>query len=142
MDLAALLFAIGFEGALAAVAVLLVATFLSFLRMNPDVRRARMYIMANRVIRFLGGFTLGFVAIAVVVLFDLLSIPPPAVVSLAAIVVFLTAVLYGSVELFWIVRPRSSTRSARGLRARAVRERPADPPAAQASREGEGDAPR
>ncbi len=140
MDLAALLFAIGFEGALAAAATLLVATFLSFLRMHPDVRRARIYIMSSRVIRFLGAFTLGFVLITVVFLFSILSIPPPPVVSAAAIVLFLGAVLYGSLELFLIVRPRKAAGSTGRTRDNADRMPHKDKP--EASSEAETDAAR
>ncbi len=142
MDLATLAFEIGFEGALGAAALLLVLTFLSFLRMNREVRRARMYIMADRVIRFLGAFTVGFAVIATVFLFSILSIPPPALVSAAAIVLFIGAVLYGSAELFLIVRPRKAAASSRRGWTPAAHGRAETKAIPQESAEGESDAAR
>src|SRR5713226_1355323 len=64
MDLVAWLFLIAFEGIVGLIAALLVVTYISFQRMERNVRRARMFIMADRIQRFLGAFTLGFVVLA------------------------------------------------------------------------------
>lgn len=108
MDIVALAFLIAFEGSLIAAGILLLVTYVAFARMNKDVRRARMFIMADRVKRFLGAFTVGFLLIAVDFLFDIAGAPAPAAVSAVVILLFLASILYGSVELFLIVRPRRS----------------------------------
>lgn len=108
LDLVVLVFEIAFEGCLVAVSVLLLATFLAFARMNKDVRRARLFIMADRVKRFLGAFTLGFLAIAAESIFSVTGLTPPAAVSGIVILVFLASIVFGSLELFLIVRPRRS----------------------------------
>lgn len=114
MDLSTLLFEVGFGGALAIVAALLVATFVAFLRMKNDVRRARLFIMADRVKSFLGAFTLGFVVIAVDFLVGVLASSMAGIVSAAAILLFVALMIYGSLQLFLIVRPPR----------RAIAERP------------------
>ncbi len=113
-ELVILGFELAFEGSLVAVGVLLLAAFLAFARMNRDVRRARMFIMADRVKRFLGAFTLGFLAIAAESVFSIAGLSPPAAVAAIVIFVFLGSVVYGSLELFLIVHPlRSRWRSPR-----------------------------
>src|SRR3990170_9109014 len=97
---------VAFEGVLTLIASLLVVTFLAFIRMNKDVRRARMLIMADRVQRFLGAFTLGFVVITVEFLLAIVGVQVPGVVASVVIFVFMGAMLFGSLELFFIVRPR------------------------------------
>lgn len=91
---------------LALVAGLLVVTYLAFARMNKDVRRARMFIMADRVQRFLAAFTFGFVVITVEFLAAIVGIPVPAVAASAVVFLFIGAMLFGSLELFLVVRPR------------------------------------
>ena len=114
MDLVILGFEIAFEGSLVGVGVLLLATFLAFARMNKEVRRARMFIMADRVKRFLGAFTLGFLAIAADSIFSIAGFSAPPAVSVVVILVFLASIVFGSLELFLIVRPpRSRLRSLR-----------------------------
>jgi len=108
LDLVILGFEIAFEGSLVGVGVLLLATFLAFARMNKEVRRARMFIMADRVKRFLGAFTLGFLAIAADSIFSIAGFPAPPAVSVIVICVFLASIVFGSLELFLIVRPPRS----------------------------------
>ena len=108
MDLLALAFGLLFEGALVAAGVLLLATYVAFVRMNRDVRRARMFIMSDRVRRFLGAFTLGFLLIAVASVLSLAGLPYASVIFFVVIFLFLAAIIYGSLELYLIVRPRRS----------------------------------
>ncbi len=107
MDLVALVVEIGFDGSLAAAGVLLLLAYLAFARMNRDVRRARMFIMADRVERFLGAFTVGILFLAAVVFLGSVGLSS-VVVSAVAIFVFLGAIVYGSLEMFLIIRPRKS----------------------------------
>ena len=108
MDLFVLAFEIAFEGSLAAAGALLLLTYLAFARMNKDVRRARMFIMADRVRRFLGAFTFGFLLIAAASILTVAGLPSAALVFSVVIFLFLGAIVYGSLELFLIIRPRRS----------------------------------
>ncbi len=135
MDLFTLAFEIAFIGAVAAAGGLLLLTYLAFARMNKDVRRARMFIMADRVKRFLGAFTLGFLLIAAASILTIAGLPTAALVFPVVIFLFLGAIVYGSLELFLIVRPRRSrlpfagrlaSRSAPGIRPATA---PSEPPA-------------
>jgi hypothetical protein len=111
MDLVELLFLIAFEAIVGAPAVLLVLTYMSFRRMERNVRRARMFIMADRIQRFLGAFTLGFVVLAGVFASSFLGNILPAAVFIGAFFFFLAIIAYGVVELFFIVRPRRTSGS-------------------------------
>lgn len=138
MDLLALAFVIVFEGSLALAGALLLFTYLALARMNKDVRRARMFIMADRVNRFLGAFTFGFLLIAGASILTIAGLPTAASVFLVVIFLFLGAIVYGSLELFWIVRPRR-THLRLMQRARAPRPVPgasSEPPSEQP---GEGE---
>ncbi|HYM41024.1 MAG TPA: hypothetical protein VEY12_12925, partial [Thermoplasmata archaeon] len=106
MDLAALGFEIAVEGSLAVTGALLLLTYVAFTRMNRDVRRARLFIMADRVKRFLGAFTFGFLLIAIASIMTIGGLPTAATVFAVVIFLFLAAIVYGSLELFLIVRPR------------------------------------
>ncbi len=108
MDLLALAFEAAFVGALAAAGVLLLATYVAFSRMNKDVRRARMFIMSDRVKRFLGAFTFGFLLIAAASILSIAGLPYASAVFLGVIFLFLAAIIYGSLELYLIIRPRRS----------------------------------
>lgn len=106
MDLQAWILFIAFEGIIGGVAVLLSLTYISFTRMEKDVRRARMFIMADRIKRFLGAFTLGFVVLTAAFAPGIIGMPlPPALVG-GAFFFFLATIAYGIVELYFIVRPR------------------------------------
>jgi hypothetical protein len=108
MDLVAWLFLLAFEGIVVAVSVLLIVTFVSFQRMERNVRRARMFIMADRIQRFLGAFTVGFVVLALTFAGEFI-LPPGVLVG--AFFFFLATIAYGVVELFFIVRPRRTSGS-------------------------------
>jgi hypothetical protein len=138
MDLVALAFEIVFEGSLAVAGGLLLLTYLAFTRMNKDVRRARLFIMADRVRRFLGAFTVGFLLIAGASILTVAGLPTAAFIFLVVIFLFLGAIVYGSLELFLIVRPRPSPlRSlSKALPSRAAPTAPATPPAEESA---EGD---
>jgi len=142
LNLAILGFEIAVEGSLIAVALLLLVTFLAFTRMNKDVRRARMFIMADRVKRFLGAFTLGFLAIAADSILSIAGVSVPAV-SGVVIFLFLASIVYGSLELFFIVRPPRS-RLSLSRKAAAARSglRPGEASAAEDPPEGESHAAR
>lgn len=106
MDLLAWLFLITFEGIVGGVAVLLSLTYISFTRMEKNVRRARMFIMADRIKRFLGAFTLGFVVLAAAFAPGLVGVALPSALVGGAFFFFLGTIAYGIVELYFIVRPR------------------------------------
>ena len=124
MDLVAWLFLLAFEGIVGAVAVLLILTYVSFQRMERNVRRARMFIMADRIQRFLGAFTLGFIVLASTFAISFLgSMLPPGFTAIAftvAFFFFLATIAYGIVELFFIVRPRRTSGSRSFSRRSAV----------------------
>ncbi len=101
-----MLFAIAFEGSLGAAGVLLLLAYVAFSRMNKDVRRARLFIMADRVKRFLGAFTVGILLLAGVLILNSVGLTVGVLVAGVAIFLFLGAIVYGSLELFLIVRPR------------------------------------
>src|SRR5207247_8766184 len=100
-----------FEGIIGSVAGLPVLTFASFSRMEKNVRRARMFIMADRIQRFIGALTLGFVVLAVTFAGSLVGVVLPAAVVGGAFFFFLGTIAYGIVELYFIVRPRPSVRA-------------------------------
>ena len=114
MDLVQWAVLIAFEGVIGGTSVLLSLTYLSFARMEKDVRRARMFIMADRIKRFLGAFTTGFVVLALTFSTAFLGITLPAVVATGAFFFFLGTVAYGIVELYFIVRPRQAVRTLGG----------------------------
>jgi len=80
VDLIAWAVLIAFEGIIGGVAVLLTLTFVSFSRMEKNVRRARMFIMADRIQRFIGAFTVGFVVLAVTFAGSFVGLVLPAAV--------------------------------------------------------------
>ncbi len=97
--------AIAFEALLAGIAVVLLVSYLSFVRMNAEVRRARLFVMAARIQRFLLAFTLGFFSIVLTFFVAFAGITLPMGVTTGAVFFFLGAVLYGSVEILLIARP-------------------------------------
>lgn len=138
MDLLALAFEVVFEGSLAAAGGLLLLTFLAFARMNKDVRRARLFIMADRVRRFLGAFTFGFILIAAASILSIAGLPTAASVFAVVIFLFLGAIVYGSLELFLIVHPRRK-RLPSGGRISLRRTPAAGPSTAEPDEVAEGD---
>ncbi len=127
MDLAVLAFEGVFIGALVVAGGLLLLTYLAFAGMNKDLRRARMFIMADRVKRFLGAFTFGFLLIAAASILSIAGLPTAALVFSVVIFLFLGAIVYGSLELFLIVRPRRTRLHA--TRGPVLRRAPVRPPA-------------
>lgn len=105
MDLLGWLVVVAFEGAIVILASLLALAYISFNRMEKDVRRARMFIMGDRVNRFLGAFTIGFIVLAATFAATVLALIPAAAFS-AAFFFFLGTIGYGVMELYFIVRPR------------------------------------
>ncbi len=106
MDLLALTFVVIIGGSLVFAGALLLLTYIAFVRMNRDVRRARMFLMADRVGRFLGAFTAGFLLVAVAALVTIVGFPAADLIFSGVIFLFLAAIVYGSLELFLIIRPR------------------------------------
>ena len=146
MELVALLLLITFEGLVGSVAVLLSLTYVSFTRMEKDVRRARMFIMADRIKKFLGAFTVGFVVLAVTFaggFLSLLGVVLPQPVTLGAFFFFLATITYGIVELYFIVRPRRAARTSSGKSLRSIiRREPSTTPPRVEPAEDEADATR
>src|SRR5256885_17265247 len=99
----------GFIGFFAALSGLLGLTFVAFTRMDKDVRRARMFIMEKRIQRFLGAFTVGFIALTVLICASTIAIGLPAALGTSLLVVWLGGMGYGTYELFLIVRPPRGT---------------------------------
>lgn len=73
--------------------------------MNAEVRRARLFIMSARILRFLLAFVIGFTVLAVDLLVAFLGVGIPPAVTLVIVFVFLGAVAYGSLELLLIAKP-------------------------------------
>src|SRR5437016_12529746 len=96
---------LGFIGFFAALSGLLGLTFVAFTRMDRDVRRARMFIMEKRIQRFLGAFTIGFIALTVAIILPSVGVTVPTVAESVVVVVWLEAMGYGSYGLLPIVRP-------------------------------------
>lgn len=129
MELVAFLLLITFEGLVGGVAVVLSLTYVSFTRMEKDVRRARMFIMADRIQRFLGAFTVGFVVLAVVFAGGFLQVAIPQAITVGAFFFFLATIAYGIVELYFIVRPRGAARTSSGKSLRSlIRREPSTTP--------------
>jgi len=84
---------------------LLAVTFLAFTHMDKDVRRARMFIMEKRIQRFLGAFTVAFIALTVLICASTIALGLPAAVGTGLLVLWLGGMGYGTYELFLIVRP-------------------------------------
>ena len=139
MDLLTWLFVIGFEGVIVLLAVLLLVTYLSFVRMDKDVRRARMFIMADRIKRTLGALTLGFIALAAAFAAGIAGIAPSALIT-GAFFFFLGTIGYMIVELFFIVRPRRTMNGRRGRFSASNIIRRKAAAASNEQSEGDGDA--
>ena len=114
MDLYQLILLAVFEGIVGGVAVILSLTYVSFVRMEKNVRRARMFIMADRIQRFLGAFTLGFVVLALTFALSTFGSILPSAVFALAFFFFLATIAYGILELYFIVRPRRKVHSPDG----------------------------
>src|SRR3989442_4085636 len=96
---------LGFIAFFVALSGLLGLTFVAFTRMDRDVRRGRMFIMEKRIQRFLGAFTIGFIALTIAIILPSVGVTLPTVAGSVVLVVWLGAMGYGTYELFLIVRP-------------------------------------
>jgi MFS family permease len=114
MDLYQLILLALLEGIVGGIAVILSLTYVSFVRMEKNVRRARMFIMADRIQRFLGAFTLGFVVLALTFALSSFGSILPSAVFAVAFFFFLAMIAYGILELYFIVRPRRKVHSPDG----------------------------
>ena len=100
---------VGFLAFFGTITGLLTVTFLAFTRMDKDVRRAQMFIMEKRIQRFLGAFTVAFIALTVLICASMIAVGLPAAIGTGLLVVWLGGMGYGTYELFLIVRPPKGT---------------------------------
>ena len=94
-----------FDAVLVGITATLLFAYVSFARMNSEVRRARLFIMADRINRFLLGFILGFVGFLVTLLLTAAGVLVPTAVSYPVFFVSIGAILYGAVEVVLISHP-------------------------------------
>src|SRR3989442_7313802 len=95
----------GFIGFFAALSGLLGLTFVAFTRMDRDVRRARMFIMEKRIQRFLGAFTIGFIALTVFIILPSAGVTLPTVTGSLGLLVCVGALETRDSAYFLIPRP-------------------------------------
>ena len=100
---------VGFLAFFGTITGLLAVTFLAFTRMDKDVRRARMFIMEKRIQRFLGAFTVAFIALTALICASMISVFLPVAIGTGLLIVWLGGMGYGTYELFLIVRPPKGT---------------------------------
>ena len=96
-----------FGAMILAITALLLIAYLKFVKMNVEIRRARLFIMSKRINRFLLASTIGWVAISVVFLVSTVGIALPRAATTLALFVWLGAVLFSSVDLFFVAAPRA-----------------------------------
>src|SRR5438093_1754820 len=77
---------VGFLAFFGIITGLLTVTFLAFTRMDKDVRRARMFIMEKRIQRFLGAFTVAFIALTVLICASMIAVGVPAAIGTGLLV--------------------------------------------------------
>ena len=68
-----------------------------------------MFIMEKRIQRFLGAFTVAFIALTVLISASMIAVGLPAAIGTGLLVVWLGGMGYGTYELFLIVRPPKGT---------------------------------
>src|SRR2546428_10720746 len=100
---------VGFLAFFGTITGLLTVTFVAFTRMDKDVRRARMFIMEKRIQRFLGSFTVAFIALTVLICASMIALGLPAAIGTGLLVLWLGGVGSGTDELFLVVRPPKGT---------------------------------
>ncbi len=110
MDLAAQVFGIAFLAFLFAITGLCGVTYYSFFKMNAQIRRARMFIMSDRIQRFLLAFLLAFLALLATYVPAFSGVSVPAVVGTVVVFFFLGALTYGILELYFVAVPTSRPR--------------------------------
>src|SRR3989442_12777695 len=81
-----------------------------------------MFIMEKRFERFLGPFSIGFIAVTVFIILPSVVVTLPTVAGSVVLVVWLGAMEFGTYELFLIVRPPRVTlfRIRRGSKSRST----------------------
>lgn len=109
-DLFEVAYQIAYQGLIAATFAVVGFTYVTWRRMNKDVRRARMFILADRFDRFLLAFTLAFLVLTAVFLGLADVVVVPLVVSEFATIFFLVAIFYATLELFFVAHPRALKR--------------------------------
>src|SRR6266508_4577790 len=102
-DLVAQAIAVTLQGVILATFVVVATTFVTFRRMNKDVRRARMFILAERLERFLAAFTVAFLFLTAALIANATGHPLPAAASTVIVFVWLGGFLYGAIEIFSVV---------------------------------------
>ncbi len=136
-DLVSDLLRIALEGVIVATFLLVLIAFITFRRMNKDVRRARMFILADRFERFLASFTIAFLFLVAGLIASSAGFPLPASVSAVFVFVWLGGILYGALEIFFVIRPRPRKIHRATTRSPMIRMR-----AHEAPNEVSGDAPK
>ncbi|HYT18179.1 MAG TPA: hypothetical protein VEO18_08025 [Thermoplasmata archaeon] len=136
-DLVAQAIALTLQGVILATFVVVAITFVTFRRMNKDVRRARMFILAERLERFLAAFTVAFLFLTAALIANAAGHSLPAAASTIIVFVWLGGFLYGAIEIFFVVRPRPRGGYRLLKRPASIRTRVREAPT-----EGTGDAPK
>jgi len=136
-DLVAQAISVTLQGVILATFAIVAVTFVTFRRMNKDVRRARMFILAERLERFLAAFTVAFLFLTAALIANAAGHPLPAAASTVIVFVWLGGFLYGAVEIFFVVRPRPRGGYRLLKRTASIRSRVRNAPT-----EGTGDAPK
>ncbi len=100
-DLAVQLLTLALQGVIVATFLIVALTFVTFRKMNKEVRRARMFILADRMERFLAAFTVAFLFLTAALISSAAGFPLPAPVSSIVVFVWLGGILYGAFEIFF-----------------------------------------
>src|SRR3989441_12807327 len=95
---------VGFLAFFGTITGLLTVTFVAFTRMDKDVRRARMFIMEKRIHRFLGSFTVAYIALTVLICASTIALCLPAAIVTGLLFIWLGRMGYGTCALFLILR--------------------------------------
>ncbi len=127
MSLEAELFGIAFSAFLILITGLCGVTYYSFFRMNAQIRRARMFIMSDRIQRFLLAFLLAFLALVVTYVPAFSGVSVPAAIGTTVVFFFLGAITYGILELYFVAVPSSRPRFQSRKRATADKAMPGGP---------------
>lgn len=111
---------LAFEGIMVTITTLLILTYVIFLRMDAPMRRARMYIMSDKLQRILLAFMVAFLSLTVTFLGNFAGLGVPAIVSTFIVFLFFGLIGYAFLELFFVARPTSRWNLKRKGRARGV----------------------
>jgi zinc transporter ZupT len=110
MSLEVEVFAALFLALLLTITTLLAITYYAFFRMNVQIRRARLFIMSDRIQRFLLAFFLGFLSLVVAFVPSFSDVPIPAAITTFGVFFFFGTATYGSPELYFVAMPKSRLR--------------------------------